>query len=64
MNNFGKYIRQLKIDAGLVIRKIFAQLNIDRYLLQKSMQCQSRTDYSGYAEMMNILNATKYNSAV
>jgi transcriptional regulator with XRE-family HTH domain len=33
METFGEYIRQLRINAGLPIRKIAAQLDIDSSLL-------------------------------
>jgi transcriptional regulator with XRE-family HTH domain len=33
METFGEYIRKLRIDAGLPIRKIAAQLDIDSSLL-------------------------------
>jgi len=35
METFGEYIRQLRINANLPIRKIAAQLDIDATLLGK-----------------------------
>ncbi|MDR2057704.1 MAG: helix-turn-helix domain-containing protein [Dysgonamonadaceae bacterium] len=54
METFGEYIRQLRINAGLPIRKIAAQLDIDASLLgriERNERQASREMISGIARI-------------
>jgi transcriptional regulator with XRE-family HTH domain len=54
VETFGEYIRQLRINAGLPIRKIAAQLDIDASLLgriERNERQASREMISGIARI-------------
>jgi transcriptional regulator with XRE-family HTH domain len=56
METFGEYIRQLRIDAGLPIRKIAAQLDIDSSLLgriERNERHANKEIISGIAKIFN-----------
>lgn len=56
METFGEYIRQLRIDAGLPLRKIAAQLDIDASILgriERNERKASKEVISGIAKIFN-----------
>jgi transcriptional regulator with XRE-family HTH domain len=56
METFGEYIRQLRINAGLPIRKIAAQLDIDPTLLgriEKDERPANKVVIAGIAKIFN-----------
>ncbi|GAB6395542.1 MAG: helix-turn-helix transcriptional regulator [Bacteroidales bacterium] len=56
METFGEYIRQLRINAGLPIRKIAAQLDIDATLLGKIERDERPANKNVIAGIAKIFN--------
>ena len=56
METFGEYIRQLRINAGLPIRKIAAQLDIDSSLLGRIERNERHANKEIIAEIAKIFN--------
>ena len=56
METFGEYIRQLRINAGLPIRKIAAQLDIDSSLLGRIERNERYANKELIAEIAKIFN--------
>jgi transcriptional regulator with XRE-family HTH domain len=56
METFGEYIRQLRIDAGLPIRKIAAQLDIDSSLLGRIERNERQANKDVIAGIARIFN--------
>jgi len=56
MKTFGEYIRQLRINAGLPIRKIAAQLDIDATLLGKIERDERPANKNVIAGIAKIFN--------
>jgi transcriptional regulator with XRE-family HTH domain len=56
METFGEYIRQLRINAGLPIRKIAAQLDIDATLLGKIERDERPANKNVIARIAEIFN--------
>jgi transcriptional regulator with XRE-family HTH domain len=59
METFGEYIRKLRIDAGLPIRKIAAQLDIDATLLGKIERDERPANKNVIAKIAKIFNKDK-----
>ena len=59
METFGEYIRQLRIDARLPIRKIAAQLDIDSSLLGRIERNERHANKEIIAGIANIFNQNK-----
>jgi transcriptional regulator with XRE-family HTH domain len=56
METFGEYIRQLRVNAGLPIRKIAAQLDIDSSLLGRIERNERRANKELIAGIAKIFN--------
>jgi transcriptional regulator with XRE-family HTH domain len=56
METFGEYIRQLRINAGLPIRKIAAQLDIDSSLLGRIERNERQPNKEFITGIANIFN--------
>ncbi|MDR1742874.1 MAG: helix-turn-helix domain-containing protein [Dysgonamonadaceae bacterium] len=56
METFGEYIRQLRIDTGLPIRKIAAQLDIDSSLLSRIERDERQANKDVIAGIARIFN--------
>jgi transcriptional regulator with XRE-family HTH domain len=56
METFGEYIRQLRINAGLPIRKIAAQLDIDSSLLGRIERNERQANKGVIAGIAKIFN--------
>jgi transcriptional regulator with XRE-family HTH domain len=56
METFGEYIRQLRINAGLPIRKIAAQLDIDSSLLGRIERDERQANKEVIASIAKIFN--------
>jgi transcriptional regulator with XRE-family HTH domain len=56
METFGEYIRQLRINAGLPIRKIAAQLDIDSSLLGRIERDERQPNKEIIAGIAKIFN--------
>jgi transcriptional regulator with XRE-family HTH domain len=56
METFGEYIRQLRVDAGLPIRKIAAQLDIDSSLLGRIERDERHANKEIIAGIAKIFN--------
>jgi transcriptional regulator with XRE-family HTH domain len=56
METFGEYIRQLRINAGLPIRKIAAQLDIDSSLLGRIERNERHANKEIIAEIAKIFD--------
>jgi len=57
METFGEYIRQLRTGAGLPIRKIAAQLDIDSSLLgriERNERLANKEVIAGIAKIFNL----------
>jgi len=56
METFGEYIRQLRVNAGLPIRKIAAQLDIDSSLLGRIERNERHANKEIIANIAKIFN--------
>jgi transcriptional regulator with XRE-family HTH domain len=57
METFGEYIRQLRVNAGLPIRKIATQLDIDSSLLgriERNERQANKDTIAGIAKIFNL----------
>jgi len=59
METFGEYIRQLRINTGLPIRKIAAQLDIDSSLLGRIERNERHANKEIIARIAIIFNQNK-----
>jgi transcriptional regulator with XRE-family HTH domain len=59
METFGEYIRQLRLEAGLPIRKIAAQLDIDATILGKIERDERPANKDVIAGIAKIFNQNK-----
>lgn len=59
METFGEYIRQLRVNAGLPIRKIAAQLDIDSSLLGRIERDERQANKEMIAGIAKIFNQDK-----
>ena len=56
METFGEYIRQLRTNAGLPLRKIAAQLDIDPSILGRIERNERKANKELIAKMATIYN--------